>query len=211
MTTFTDMIVAAVCFYAFAKLRHYRNPESSFTYFRYFFLFMGISTTFGGIIGHGLLHYLSFAWKTPGWVAGILSVALMERGAIMHARHLMHPTAGKILDYLNIIEACVFIFIAFYTLKFSYVEIQAIYGLLLSCGLELYIYIKRKDQGSKLILYGVLVSLGAAIAHIGKISLHTWFNYFDLSHMFMAASCYVFYLGVRKMTFIPFSTSQKQA
>ncbi|MGZ3866746.1 MAG: DUF6962 family protein [Bacteroidia bacterium] len=205
MTTLTDMVVAMVCFYAFAKLRHYKDPESSFTYFRYFFLFMGISTTFGGIIGHGLLHYLNFAWKTPGWIGGIFAVGFMERGAIMHARHLMKPAVGKILDYLNIIEMCVFVFIAFYTLKFSYVEIQSIYGMLLACGLELFVFIKRKDSGSKLILYGVLVSLGAAVSHLGKISIHTWFNYFDLSHMFMATSCYLFYLGVRKMTFFPFN------
>ncbi|MGZ3862199.1 MAG: DUF6962 family protein [Bacteroidia bacterium] len=205
MTTLTDLVVAAVCFYAFAKLRHLKSPESSFSYFRYFFLFMGISTTLGGIIGHGLLHYLSFAWKTPGWVAGMFSVALMERGAIMHARHLMNPLIGKVFDYLNIIELCIFMFIAFYTLKFGYVEIHATYGLLLSLFLEIFIFVKRKDEGSKLIMYGVLISAGAAVTHIAKISIHTWFNYFDLSHMFMAASCYVFYLGVRKMTFHSFA------
>jgi hypothetical protein len=118
----------------------------------------------------------------------------------------MNPLIGKLFDYINIIELCVFMFIALFTLNFSFVEIHATYGLLLAFFLELFIYMKRKDPGSKLILWGVVVSAGAAITHIGKFSIHPWFNYFDLSHMFMAASCYVFYRGVKLMTFTSYQT-----
>jgi hypothetical protein len=201
VTTLTDLFVASVCYFAYYKLHHLQKKEKSLIYFKYFFLTMGISTTLGGLIGHGFLHYFGFAWKIPGWVTGMCSVALMERGAIMHARHLMKPVIGKIFAIINIIELFVFMFIAFYTLNFSFVEIHASYGLIVVFLFELFIYSRKRDPGSKLILYGVGVSACAAVVHLTKFSLHTWFNYFDLSHMFMTLSAFVFYKGITRIDF----------
>jgi len=201
VTALTDLFVASVCYYAFYKLHNARNTERSLVYFKYFFLTMGVSTTLGGLLGHAFLHYFGFAWKIPGWVTGMCSVALMERGAIMHARHLMKPLVGKAFAFINIIELSVFMSLAFFTLNFSFVEIHAGYGLIVVFLFELFIYSRKKDPGSKLIFYGVGFSACAAIIHITKFSLHTWFNYFDLSHIFMTVSAFIFYRSVTRMDF----------
>lgn len=198
VATLTDLLVAGVCAYAFVKLHRGGSKEKSVIYFKYFFLCMAVSTTLGGIIGHGFLYAFGFAWKLPGWVIGMSSVAFMERAAIKQARPVMHKGVNTFLAYMNIIELAGFIFIAFYTLDFFFVEIHAAYGLLVVFFLESFVYRKNKDRESRFILFGVVVSALAAIIHIAKISPHTWFNYIDLSHVFMAGGSYLFYLGADK-------------
>lgn len=198
VATLTDLLVAGVCLYAFVKLHKRRSREKSVIYFKYFFLCMAVSTTLGGIIGHGFLYAFGFAWKLPGWVVGMSSVAFMERAAIKQARSAMHKGVNTFLAYMNIIELAAFIFIAFYTLNFFYVEVHAAYGLMVVFFLEAVVYVKKKDKQSRYILFAVFVSALAAFVHIAKLSPHTWFNYIDLSHVLMAAGSYLFYRGADK-------------
>lgn len=199
VTSFTDLIVAAVCYYAFYKLHKTKSKERSVFYFKYFFLTMAVSTTLGGLIGHAFLYAFDFAWKLPGWVTGMCSVAFMERAAIMQARSIMKEKVSQFFAVMNLIELSIFIFIAFYTLNFLYVEIHAFYGLLVVFLFEYFIYRKMKNTASKFILWGIGASGLAAVIHIAKISPHTWFNYIDLSHVFMAVGAYLFYLGAKQI------------
>lgn len=201
VTALTDLIVSAVCFIAFYKLKQsVMRSHIVLKLYRYFFLSMGLATLLGGLIGHAFLHYLSFEWKLPGWVISMLSVALAERAAIMHARPLMQKQLGVFFAWTNVIELITFILLAMFTLHFIYVEIHAVYGLLIvMASFELFVYWKKKDTGSRLVLWSVLFAFAAAVVHLLKFSLHTWFNYLDLSHVFMAISSYVLYRGVMQM------------
>ncbi len=60
MTTLTDLVVSAVCFYAFYKLHKKNLPGRTQLFFRLYFLTMGIATGIGGLIGHGFLYLFSF-------------------------------------------------------------------------------------------------------------------------------------------------------
>jgi MFS family permease len=201
VTTLTDLMVTAVCFYAFVHLRSHKHKEIKHVkYYRYFFLFMGIATLLGGLIGHAFLYLFTFAWKVPAWIVSMISIALAERAAIMRARPLMHNHLGKFFTYLNGLELVTFMFIAVYTLKFIYVEIHAMYGLLIVVfSFEGYVYYRTRDNGSKKILVAVFLAALAASAHIGKITISKWFNYFDLAHVLMTISCAVLFLAVKEM------------
>ncbi|MBL7891706.1 MAG: hypothetical protein JNL63_03680 [Bacteroidia bacterium] len=201
ITTLTDLMVSTVCFYAFGKLGKSENSDNiSIKLYRYFFLTMGLATAFGGLIGHAFLHYLSFEWKLPGWIISMLSVALAERGAIIHARPLLKKRIGDFFVTINIIELLAFIFLAMYKLKFIYVEIHAVYGLLVILfSFELFVYKKTRDKGSRLAIWSVFFAFLAAFIHLIKFSVHKWFNYLDLSHVFMAVSSYILYRGVISM------------
>ncbi|MBI2270378.1 MAG: hypothetical protein HYU69_08485 [Bacteroidetes bacterium] len=201
VTTITDLIVSAVCFYAFGKLGKSENSRHiSIKLYQYFFLTMGLATAFGGLIGHAFLHYLGFEWKLPGWIISMLSVALAERGAIIHARPLLKKRIGDFFVVINIVELLAFIFLAMYALKFIYVEIHAVYGLLVILfSFELFVYKKTEDKGSRIALWSVFFAFLAAFTHLIKISIHKWFNYLDLSHVFMAVSSYILYRGVISM------------
>ena len=66
VTTITDLLVTVVCFYAFFHLRTHSHKQTKHVkFYRYFFLFMGLATLLGGIIGHAFLYLFTFAWKVP--------------------------------------------------------------------------------------------------------------------------------------------------
>ncbi len=200
VTAATDLLVSGVCLYAFLKIRKGTNNLSSVNLLKYYFLTLALATAYGGIIGHALQHVLSFGWKVPGWLISMLSIALIERAAILHAKPILRPGIGKFFAILNIIELSVLVSVVLLTLNFFFVEAHAFYGLLIVVSsFELFIYIKTKDEGSKLLLVAVIISALAATVHLTQFSIHIWFNHLDLSHVLMAMAAYVFYLGATKI------------
>jgi hypothetical protein len=199
MTTFTDVIVAAVCFYAFYQLDKRKFPGKSQMFFRYYFLLMGVATFLGGVIGHGFLYALSFGWKLPGWIISMVSVALIERSAISHAGSLIKPQLAKFFLIFNLIELVAIMTITMYTLDFKWVQFHSGYGLLaIVSTFHLYTYFRTGDKGSLYMLAGVGVTCIASYIYINKISAHTWFNYLDISHVLLAIAAYILYLGAYK-------------
>lgn len=200
VTAATDLLVSGVCLYAFLKIRKGTNNLSSVNLLKYYFLTLAVATAYGGIIGHALQHLLSFGWKVPGWLISMLSIALIERAAILHAKPILRPGIGKFFAILNIIELSVLVSVVLLTLNFFFVEAHAFYGLLIVVSsFELFIYIKTKDEGSRLLLVAVFISALAATVHLTQFSIHIWFNHLDLSHVLMAMAAYVFYLGATKI------------
>ncbi len=209
VTVLTDLIVAAVCFYAYYKLGRFDKQTSVNRFLRYYFLTMGIATTLGGIIGHGFLYafdlwfpfdYAVSPWKLPGWLVSMFSITLVERASIEYTRPIVHPRTGKILAWINIIELIVFIFIVFFSLNFWFVQVHAAYGLLfVVSSLNIYVYYKRRTLSSKIFLGAVGFAAIGALVYLNQWSIDQWFNYFDISHMFMAASAYTFYRGSKQL------------
>lgn len=235
VTTFTDLIVSAVCFYAFYKLIAMQKQGKLFIYLKMYFLLMGIATTFGGVIGHAFLYKFpatyelpeavnnfidsiaflvseeeAYAWKLPGWIISMLSIMFVERAAIEHVRPIVRPIVGKSFRVVNLVELFTFMLITFITLNFHYVEIHSGYGLMfVVLSLQLYAYVKTRDEGSKLFLIGVAWAAVAALFYMYEVGLNKWFNHNDISHTLMAVAAYFFYLGARKM--VDFEHASHQA
>lgn len=196
VTTVTDLLVSGVCFVAFYRLRERKIPGRTQLYFRLYFLLMAIATLLGGVIGHGFLYALSFPWKLPGWIVSMLSVALIERSSIERAKPLIDPRVGRFFLILNIIELLTIMTVTMSTLNFKWVEFHSGYGLLaIVLPFHLYTWYKTRDKGSLAIIIAVIVASCAALVFMNKISIHTWFNYLDISHVMMAIAAYVFYKG----------------
>lgn len=194
ITVLTDLLVSAVCFYAFVKLLKHPVKSRTLYFLRYYFLLMGLATFFGGLIGHAFLYALSFAWKLPGWVISMFSVALIERSAIQYARFYIKTQAGNFFSVLNIVELAIVMSITLSTLNFKWVEFHSGYGLLgVVLPFHVYMYLKTKDKGSLLMMLAVGIASLAALIFMTKFSIHTWFNYLDFSHVVMALGAYVFY------------------
>lgn len=200
INTLTDLLVSVVCFYAFYRLTKRKFSAKTFIYFRMYFLLLGLATMFGGLVGHGFLYVFSFAWKLPGWIISMLSVAFIERSSIEHARPLIDPRIGKFFLVLNIIELLTVMTITSYTLNFEWVELHSGYGLL---GVVLpfhgYVYYKTRDRGSLIILGAVMIASTAALIFMNEISLHAWFNYIDISHVLVASAAFAFYRGALQL------------
>lgn len=203
MTALTDLLVSFVCFRSFIILQRKKEKPVYYNLYSAFLLVMGLATLYGGIIGHAFYYAFSIGWKEPGWIISMLSVGLAERAAIIHARPLMKTHIGDIISKANILEVIVMITVVIITENFFFVEAHAAYGLLLVVSsFELFVLLRAKDPGSKIMLYAVAASALAAIVHLSKFSLHKWFNDLDLSHVLMAVSSYLFFLGVQKTKFL---------
>ncbi len=206
ITTLTDLMVSAVCLYAFIKLSSIKRTNRVHFFLRYYFLSMALATAIGGLIGHGF-YYLFLdenslgvsVWKLPGWLTSMISIALIERASIEYARKIINPKIGKFFVWLNIIELMTFMTLTFSTINFIFVEIHSAYGILVVvAGFNGFVYYKTKSKASKLFLIAVSISGLSGIVFMNQISISIWFNYFDISHTLMAISAYFFYLGARE-------------
>ena len=222
VTVLTDLIVSAICFYGFYKLSLKPIKNKVHLYLKYYFLSMGIATFIGGIVGHGFLYMLDAQWelpqgfvnfmtnivgenrmneaanpwKLPGWLTSMFSVALVERAAIEYARTIISKRVMNVFAWLNIIELLIFVTITFLTLNFFFVEVHTFYGfMIIVLSLNSIIYYKTRSKGSRAFLLAVGFAAIAALFFMNQWSLHKWFNYFDISHTFMALSAYMFYRG----------------
>ena len=201
-TVLTSLAMTVICLYAFFQLNRLGRSHRMYQQIQYFFLFMGIATAIGGILGHGFLYLTGMRGKIPGWFASMIAVALFERAAIWHIKPLLSERNGNALGWLNYLELTIFFILTFVTLDFRVVEVHAFYGLfLMLCLIEIYVYRKKKDPGSVNIF--IATGLGAVSAglHALKFSFGPWFNYNDISHISMGASIWFYYLGARNMVF----------
>jgi uncharacterized membrane protein len=204
VTTFTDLIVSAVCFYAFYRLHTIPIRNKVHWNLKYYFLSMGFATLIGGLIGHGFLYLFSFEWKLPGWLTSMFSIALLERASIQYARPLIKPKVARFFARMNIIELTTFVIITFSTLNFFFVEVHSAYGLLvIVTSFNLVVYRARQTKASKLFLVAVGISAISALIFMNEMGFSPWFNHFDISHLLMALSAFTFYKGSMKMIHDP--------
>ena len=201
VTSITALAISVLCWYAWRRLKYIRQKSDVILLIRAFFLLLSIATLYGGIIGHAFLYQFTFAWKVPGWVLSMLSIAALERAAILHAKPLMPPFWGRFFSVFNIVELAIFLYLALSTLNFHFVEIHAGYGLLIVTGLfEGYVYRKKRDAGSRLILLAIPLAALAAIVHLAKFSFSVWFTFFDIGHILMCMCAWVMMRGAELMT-----------
>ncbi len=198
----TSVLVTAVCWYAWARLgRQVRTDEVRL--FRIFLLLMGFSTLIGGLAGHAFLSYLPFIFKTPGWGLGMLAVSALEQASIQRAKPYIGERWARILFIINIVELTVMLCLVCVTLWFPLVEIHSAFGMVLIVGtLEGWMYYQARQpahpsptgeegRSSLYMLLSILFAAAAAGAHVAKLSLNTWFTFFDVGHVFMCGTIWM--------------------
>lgn len=189
MTSATDLLIAAVCIYAWWRLKKAKLVGVEVTFMKYYFLAMAAATISGGIFGHAFQYVFSFAWKVPGWYISMVSIMLVERASIEHARKYIKPMVGKFFLWLNVLELIVLMMIATITLEFRWVEYHAVYGLLIVVfSFHLFTYIRSRNRGSRNMLVAIGTLVVAMIAFNLPIVPNVWFNHRDLAHILMAIS-----------------------
>ncbi len=200
VVTLTDLLVSVLCFVFAYRLQRSGKTERVVLYFKIYFFMMGVATALGGIIGHAFLYTFSFYWKLPGWVVSMISIMFVERSAIEHTRIRLSPKLVKMFGVLNILEFLIFLTLTISTLNFFFVEFHSGYGLMfVVLSLEGFLFIKTRDKASRQILAGVFFAALAALFFMNKISLHQWFNYLAVSHIFMAIAALFFYKGASRI------------
>lgn len=199
-TMLTDIVVAAVCFYAWWRLKQPKRPGKTQLYLRLYFLTMAFATFLAGIVGHGFLYVFGEESRLIGWYISMISIMLIERASIEHCRPLMLPFVGKFFLILNLLELVTLLVLTTVFLHFRFVEIHGVYGMLgIVFSFQLYSFIKTRNQGSKYMLLAVGVLVLAIVVFNYPIIPHVWFNHRDLAHILMAIASFVFLKGAQNL------------
>ena len=198
VTALTDIIVAIVCFYSFYKLGKVEGSNIG-TYFRYYFLLLGIATLWGGLIAHAFIYSLSKPWKIPGWIASTWAISLLAFAMAQYHK----KSVGKIYNLLVgliVLELVLVMNVIVYTIEFKWAGAHLAFGLFFIVGsLSAYSYSKFKDEGSLWMLYGIITFLVSGVIFATKLSIHTWFNHIDLTHSLLAVTAFIMYKGISKI------------
>jgi hypothetical protein len=203
-TAITDFLVTAVCVYAYVKLG--KSTEfASKKYFRLYFLFLGLATFWGGLVTHALIYYLSTPWKVPGWIMSTWSVSWLAWAMVEHHSELIKKWIS-IFKAIIVIELAAVMVITVYTVQFKWAGAHSAFGLFMIvttlAGMSVY---QKRDTGSRWMLYGIGIFLVSGITFSAKLSIHTWFNHVDLTHVFLSLAAWVIY---RSVIFLGSSTSE---
>ena len=200
VTVITNLSISIMCFYAYWKMGKDKVEGNSLIFLKYYFLTMGLATTWGGFIGHGFLYLLDDRWKLGGWIISMISVALIERSAISYANRLVSEKLGKAFLLMNVIELIILMFLVISSVHFKYVEIHSAYGFIIVVfGFHVFVYSKTRDLGSLEMIFATISLLIAVYIFNKPIIIHTFFNHRDLAHIFMLIGAYFQYRSYLKL------------
>lgn len=197
--TLTALIISIVCGYCWWRLGRIQPVSDALRLSRLFFVFMGVSTLIGGMVGHAFLYALPFGFKIPGWVLGMVAASALAQASIIRSGDLLSRQAGRIFTGINIGGFAVLLVLLLSTLWFPIVEIHSAFSLLLIvASLEGYRWIKIRDAASRYILQGILFAVVAVLVHIMKWSVSEWFTFFDIGHLFLCGTMWMIMRGAEQ-------------
>lgn len=205
MAFITDTVLGVLSVGLGWKLTKIKTDHSFRTYWIWFFFVFGVGAFVGGL-GHTFFNYWGIPGKFPSWIAGPISIYLLEQAMIS-----VHPNE-QILSNLKLISfwKMIFIYVLFSLvciyapihenpqLAFLPTAINTILGVVLTAGFLGRYYAKTIRPEFKYFIYGVLVLLPTAFIFLLKINLHPWFDKNDFSHILMIIGIYYFYIGTKR-------------
>jgi hypothetical protein len=200
VTTITDLLLVAICIYAFIVLRKSCKSGIYTRYFRSYFLVLGLGALTGGLLGHAFQYMLSEKWKLLSWILTLGSVVLMVQALLEVARPLLSRRSIRLISGLNYIVAIPVLIITIGSLDFSPVKFYAIFGLVgLAGSLSFYIYHRTGNRGVLVLMGGVGIGFISAIIYSLEWGFSAWFNHRDLGHIILCFGAYYIYRGAERI------------
>jgi hypothetical protein len=195
VTAITDYIITALCLYFFMHLKGSMKAPIIKNW-NLFFLFFGIATALSGsahaffATHEGLMYNL--VWLTGQ--AFIIPSTYFAQKATLHLRLRDNLNKG----YWNlscVIQLIIFCVAVFIFRNFFVVIVNAVVGLIP----VMVIHFRESDKNnwSKWVAYGILISFLTAFVNGAKLSLHEFFNYKDISHVLIMISLIVIFIGMK--------------
>lgn len=193
MALITNWLIAITCIVLYKKIK---LPGTEFEkYWKKFYLFFGISVTFGGL-GHLFFHYFGVYGKYPCWTIGVL--ASYYAGKAMISTSIFSEKNRKKL-YQVLIAKCILLgLLAVVFSNFIFITIDAVLSYLVYCGIVSGVYWKRGFDGFKYIVFAIIVLFPSIFIFLLRLSPHVWFNKEDLSHILMIFTIILFYFGIKQ-------------
>lgn len=200
MTLLTDLILGIQCLVLAFFLWKRGNHVAESKWIVFFLLILGIGSIEGGIVNHGWYYLFGPGWKLPMVLLVGSSLPFLMIGNVYSIRSLVSPATFKTLNSLVLLEYLGFL--GFLTtqpievINFSSLVLHLVIGILVFTPL-IQGYGNRKDphRSRKLMLWGIATTLPAGAVNVLKISPDKWFNMYDLVHVLLMVTVYIFFLS----------------
>lgn len=196
ITTATDLLLAAICFFAYFRIRQLESTGRIRWYFKYYFLTLGLGALTGGLLGHAFFYKLSPEWKLVSWLLTLLSVGLMAHALLEMARPYVKPRITKLIFRTNLFVLAIATFYTLWTLAFLPVKYYTIFGMVVLVGsLSLFIYQRTASRGLVKLMVALGIGLLSVLIFSYELGLSPWFNHNDISHLILSYSAFGMYKG----------------
>ena len=196
ITLITDLLLAAICFYAYFRITRLDYAGRGKWYFKNYFLVLGLGAMTGGLLGHAFLYRLADAWKLVSWILTMGSVTLIIHALLEVARPYIRQLPARIISRFNILLFALALFFTLWSKAFSPVKYYTTFGMVVVVGsLCYYIYQKTRSKGTLILMGAVLLGFMSALIFSFEWGLSPWFNHRDISHMILCFSAYYMYKG----------------
>jgi len=196
ITTATDLVLAAICFYAFFQIRKLVYADRIKWYFKYYFLILGLGAMSGGLLGHAFQYRLAEGWKLVSWVLTLGSVALIASALVEIAKPLVKPGISRVLSLFNVLVFVLALFFTLWSMAFAPVKYYMIFGMVVMVGSLCYFIHRKTGSRGMLILMGAVgIGFLSAIIFSLEWGLSPWFNHNDISHVILSFSAFSLYKG----------------
>jgi hypothetical protein len=194
VTALTDLLITIL-----GIIFYFKIPVTSGVVknWRLFFLFLSLSTL-AGACGHGFfaihegIEYKS-VWLTMQVLNGIGLFFAQKATLISVLKNSKNYSAWK---WSYLIQLVVYLIALFIVQKYLVTIIDNAVALIPI--MILHFTATEKEEYQKYIGYGIMISFITAIVHGTKLSLHAYFNYNDIAHVFIIISFTVMFMGVKQ-------------
>ncbi len=202
ITSLTDMVTGVVGTLSFFRLQKLGLKDEAHLWFKYYFIFIGIATLCAGVLGHATQYIVGFNAKCIGWSLSSIALFCIGNSAL---RYFQKAYGEKTLDwlrYLMMVQLAVYFVLVFNpsTRVFELVQINSFVGMVL-VALPLFFWYRRaaNTKGSRMVIYAFVATFLPGIVFSSQFSLHTYFNYHDISHLLMATCVYLLYRSCKQL------------
>jgi len=195
VTAFTDFIIFIIAFTCYLKLTPAGKPVVK--NWSLFFLLLALSTLVGGcshafFAVHEGWGYKGF-WLPMQFFNGLAVYYAQQATVLSVLKDSKHYRAWKMSFLIQLVAYYIALIIV---QKYVVTIIDNALGLIPI--MIVHLTAKVKEPYYKYIGWGIGVSFITAIVHGVKFSLHPYFNYNDIAHVFIMISLIVMYTGVKQ-------------
>lgn len=202
MTSLTDIVTGIVGVVSYFRLKALDFKDIAHRWFRVYFMFIGIATLCAGILGHATQYLVGFNAKCIGWSLSSIALFCLEHAALHYYQKVYGRGQFNWMRLLFLAQLLAyFIFVLNpATRVFTLVKINSFFGMAIVCLSLFYgFYKKTKTKGAKMVVLAVLASYLPGIVFTSELSLHTYFNFHDISHLLMATCVYLLFRACRQL------------
>jgi hypothetical protein len=198
-TAVSDFLLTLYCLFICLYLHRRRKGDAAMGSWQLFFTGMGISFL-TGVLVHGLRHYQTPEAHYNTWmVMNVITGCSVYFAQIATSRSILKGGRGESwMRTTANVQFIVYLVCIYVFHSFNAVKLQIAAGMIPVMVINFIDY-RKGTKGGAWLGVGIGLSFFSAVFHTIKFSIsERWFNYNDISHLFLAGSFTMMIMGISR-------------